>query len=80
MAPEDRGRICFAYVFACVIDKPQRPPMSPMADDVITQGGIGGLKSLVYICGATTDLKKSYKTFQSLFVDTGLNFVVFAYI
>ena len=80
MAPEDRECICVAFVSACVIGKPQRPPMSPMADDTITLGGIGGLRSLVHICGATTDLKKRYKSFQSLFVDIGLNFVLFVYI
>ena len=26
------------------------PKLSPMADDAITRGGIGGLGSLVYIC------------------------------
>ena len=37
MAHEDRGRICFACVFACVIDKnPKTPNLSPMADDAIT--------------------------------------------
>ena len=41
-----------APVFACVVGKnPQTPKLSPMADDTITWGSIGGLGSLVYICG-----------------------------
>ena len=30
---------------------PKTPELSPMADDAIPRGGIGGLGSLVYICG-----------------------------
>ena len=51
MGPKDREGICFAYIFACGGQKPEDPKLSPMADDIITQGGIGGLGSLVYICG-----------------------------
>ena len=49
--PKDCERVCFAFIFACVVGKiPKTPKLSPMADDAITQGGIGGLGSLVYIC------------------------------
>ena len=49
MAHEDRGCICFA----CVVGKkPKTPNLSPMADDAITRGGIRGLGSPLYICGA----------------------------
>ena len=34
----------------CGRQKPEDPQNKPMADDAITQGGIGGLVSLVYIC------------------------------
>ena len=48
MACEDLGRICFA----CVVGKnPQTPNLTPMADDAITRGSIGGLGSPVYIYG-----------------------------
>ena len=30
--------------------KPEDPQNKPMADDAMTQGGIGGLVFLVYIC------------------------------
>ena len=44
MACEDHEHIYFAFVFACVVSKhPKTPKMSAMADDPITQGGIGGL-------------------------------------
>ena len=52
MARKDRERIGFAFVFVCVVGKnPKTPKLSPIADDAITRGGIGGLGSLVYICG-----------------------------
>ena len=51
---EDCGRICFAFIFACGRQKPEDPNLSPMADDAITQGGIGGLGSPVYIYGYHT--------------------------
>ena len=35
----------------CGRQKLKDPKLSPMADDAITQGGIGSLVSLVYICG-----------------------------
>ena len=46
----------FAFVFACVVGKNQSPQIEPhaMAGDAITCGGIGGLGSLVYICGLVT--------------------------
>ena len=51
MVCEDRERICFAFISACVVGKnPKTPKLSPMADDTMTRGGIGGLGSLVYIC------------------------------
>ena len=40
-AREDRGRNCFICVFACVIGKD--PNLRLVADDAITQAGIGGL-------------------------------------
>ena len=40
-AREGRGRICFAFVFACVVGENQKASnLSPIADNVITQGGI----------------------------------------
>ena len=54
MTRKDRGRIGCAFGFACVVDKnPKTPKLSSMADDAFTWGGIGGLGSLVYICGAS---------------------------
>ena len=53
---KDRERICCAFAFVCVIGKNLKTPkLSPMADDAITRGGIGGLGSLVYIYGGPTD-------------------------
>ena len=47
------GLVLRKLVFACVVGKNQKTPkLSPMADDAITRGGIGGLGSLVYICGS----------------------------
>ena len=53
---KDCERICFVFVFACVVGKNQSPQIEPhaMAGDAITCGGIGGLGSLVYICGLVT--------------------------
>ena len=34
----------------CGWQKPEDPNLSPMADDTITQGGIQGLGSPLYIC------------------------------
>ena len=49
---KDRGNICIAYVFGvCGRQNPKTPHLSPMADDAITRGGIGGLGSPVYIYG-----------------------------
>ena len=51
MTREDCERICFAFSVVCVGGKNLKTPkLSPMADDAITQGCIGGLGSLVYIC------------------------------
>ena len=51
-ARKDCERIYYAFAFACVVGKnPKTPKLSPMAEDAITQGGIGSLVSLVYICG-----------------------------
>ena len=48
MESKDRGHIGLA----CVVGKnPKTPKFSSMADDDITRGSIGGLGSLVYICG-----------------------------
>ena len=55
MAREDRGQICFAFVFACVVDQnPKTPNLSPVADNAITQGSIQGLGSPSYICGSNS--------------------------
>ena len=43
--------ICFCV---CGWQKPEDPKLSPMADDAITQGGIWGLGSPLYICGNNT--------------------------
>ena len=52
IAREDCERICLSFIFACVVGKnPKTPKLSPMTDNAITRGGIGGLESLVYICG-----------------------------
>ena len=54
-AREDHERIGFGFVFAWVVSKnPKTPKLSPMGDDAITQCGIGGLVSLVYICGCAS--------------------------
>ena len=47
---KDRGRICFAFIFACVIIKKLK---TPIADDAITWGGaaLQGLGFPLYICG-----------------------------
>ena len=38
-AREDRGHICFKFVFACVVGKdPKTPKLNPMADDAIYMG------------------------------------------
>ena len=51
MAREDVCMHWFCFCF-CVHGRqnPKTPKLSPMADDSITQGSIGGLGSLVYIC------------------------------
>ena len=52
MACEDRERILFAFVSTCVVGKnPNTPNWSSMADDAITQSGIGVLGSPFYNCG-----------------------------
>ena len=47
MGHEDRGRIGFA----CMFNK--NPILSPMADNTIIRGNMGGLGSLVFICEQT---------------------------
>ena len=42
-----------AFVLCVVGKNPKTPNLSPMADDAITWGGIGGLGSLVYIYEST---------------------------
>ena len=55
MACEDHGRIGFMSVFECMVGKNLKTPkLSSMVDNAITRGGIGGLGSLMYICGART--------------------------
>ena len=39
-----------AFVFACVMQKPEEPKLSPIADVAMTQGDIEGQGSVVYIC------------------------------
>ena len=40
MACKDRGRICFALIFACSVGKNLKiPKLSPVVDDAITRGG-----------------------------------------
>ena len=56
MSRKDHERICFSFIFTCAVGKnPKTPKLSPMAVNAITRGGIGGLGSLVYICGIPTD-------------------------
>ena len=52
MACEDRGRIMLVFVSACVVGKNLNTPnWSSMADDAITQSGIGVLGCPpFYIC------------------------------
>ena len=46
----------YAFSLACVVGKNLKAPkLIPMDDDAITQGGLEGLGSLVYICWANTD-------------------------
>ena len=48
----DCGRICIAFVSSCVVGKnPKDPNLSPMADDAITRGNVGGLGIAGYIYG-----------------------------
>ena len=54
---EYHERICFAFALVCEVGK--TPKLSPMAEDAITQGGIGSLVSLVYICGLILHSKRS---------------------
>ena len=52
MAHKDQGRIVFAFDFVCMVSRnPKTNKLSPMADNIIKRGGLGGLGSLVYICG-----------------------------
>ena len=50
-----RAKIVNVFVLrvfcVCGQQKPENPKLSPMADDAIKRGGIGGLGSLVYIGG-----------------------------
>ena len=55
MAREDLERVCYVFTFACVVGKTLKTPkLNPMADDTITQGRIGSLVSLVYICDVSS--------------------------
>ena len=50
MTQEDRERI--GFVLRAWSVKSRRPPkLNPMADEAITRSNVGGLGSLVYICG-----------------------------
>ena len=53
MACKDRKHVLFAF-FVCGRQRPEYPNWSSMADKAITRGGIGGLGSLVLICGGTS--------------------------
>ena len=48
------------YFCICGRQKPKDPQVEPPSDKAITWGGIGGLWSLVYICGADTSLLSIY--------------------
>ena len=58
MVREDLGRILFALVSTCVVGKnPNTPNWSSMADDAITQSGIGVLGSFFFhICAISTTI------------------------
>ena len=53
---EDRERICLAFIFVCVVGKPEDPQLSPMAKNSNTWYGIhvGGLGSLHVGTGTCT--------------------------
>ena len=67
---KDYERILFCIYFCmCGRQKPE-DHLSPMADDAITQGDIGGPGSLVYICGVDPNCIESL---QRLIVTYYLN-------
>ena len=78
MTHKDCARIGFAFCF-CVRGRqnPEDPILSPMADDVITQGDIGGLGSLVYIC---EDSKTQYDIYRKCLIQKQRLAVLLAYI
>ena len=50
-----RAKIVKAFVLhfrLCGWQKPEDPQIEPIANEAITRGSIGGLGSLVYICGS----------------------------
>ena len=62
----DHGRICFGFVFACVVGKnPKTANLSPMADDAITRGSVQVLGSPLHICGE--NLLASFNDHHTIF-------------
>ena len=58
MAREDHECICFCIILVRVVGKNSKTPkFSPVADDAITCGCIGGLGSLVHIFGRSLESK-----------------------
>ena len=75
-------KIVSALIFACMVGKnPQTLKLSPIADNAIIRGSIGGLGSLVYICGLNanpfvTYLKRKLKELFLLYVSFLLRQVI----
>ena len=60
---KDHECICFAFACAYEVHENLKiPKLSPMADNTITQGGIGSLVCLVYICGYTAATQTGAKS------------------
>ena len=53
-----------AFVFVWAVGKNRRPKLRPIADDAIICVGIGGLGSLVYICGDKCKVKQFSEYFK----------------
>ena len=62
----------FCVHFACVVGKKPTTKLSPMADDPITRGGIGGLVSLVFICGGAASIRGKVPDIQSYYWHYGI--------
>ena len=60
-ARKDRRQILFVFVSMRVVGQNVNTPnSSPMADNAITQGGIRGLGSPLYICGHNITLRQGW--------------------